>query len=309
MTELAGYQADVLLPFEQEYELYHNALSLCSMKTRLCLAELGVNYNSHHIDLIETGCYENIRAPFKAVNPACTVPVLVHNGHPVYESHEQIRYAARHAPADAPQLVPDDPRLQAQMEHWVDLASLSGDPIRDANRSAGNAIPGQTLPLFTTMIEQIPFRNIFEGFVRHFDKRRPLMFTLMKLLGMHALVKVKPLHAALQNSRQQLHRHLDALDAQLQQSGGPWILGATYTLADVSWLVIFERLRQADSLQAFCNSTRHPACRDYWDRLRGRPAYSAAIIEHSHPLIDYGTRRIREIKAGDEEMRRLLEGV
>ena len=26
------------------------------------------------------------------VNPAGTVPVLIHNGHPVYESHEQILY-------------------------------------------------------------------------------------------------------------------------------------------------------------------------------------------------------------------------
>ena len=26
------------------------------------------------------------------VNPAGTVPVLIHNGHPVYESHEQIVY-------------------------------------------------------------------------------------------------------------------------------------------------------------------------------------------------------------------------
>ena len=29
------------------------------------------------------------------VNPAGTVPVLVHNGHPVYESHEQILYIDR----------------------------------------------------------------------------------------------------------------------------------------------------------------------------------------------------------------------
>jgi hypothetical protein len=65
------------------------------------------------------------------------VLVLVHNGHPVYESHEQIRYAARHAPPGAPPLIPEDPELQAEMEQWVDLASLTGDPIRDADRSAG----------------------------------------------------------------------------------------------------------------------------------------------------------------------------
>jgi len=308
VAELSGYQAQIELPHEQEFELYHNALSLCSMKSRLCLAELDIPYKSHHIDLIETGCYENIRPAFKRVNPARTVPVLVHNGHPVYESHEQIRYAAGHAPSNTARLVPDDPQLREEMERWVDLASLIGDPIKEPNRTAGNAVPGQTLPLFATMIEKIPYRNIFEGFLRHFDKRRPLMFTVMKLMGVKALVNVELLGATLAASRRHLHIHLDALEEQLVSSGGPWILGKQYTLADVSWLVIFERLRQADSIQVFCNSDVHSLCAQYWQRLTARPAYTAAILEHSHPLIDYGSRRIQEIKAGDEAMRVLLEG-
>ena len=35
-----GHQPDVEIPHEQEFELYHNALSLCSMKSRVCMAEL-----------------------------------------------------------------------------------------------------------------------------------------------------------------------------------------------------------------------------------------------------------------------------
>ena len=37
-----GYQEDLELPHTAEWELYHNALSLCSMKTRFCLAELEI---------------------------------------------------------------------------------------------------------------------------------------------------------------------------------------------------------------------------------------------------------------------------
>ena len=99
----AGLQLHIELPHEQEFELYHNALSLCSMKTRVCMAELAIPYGNHPIDLIETGSYENIGRRFLAVNPGGTVPVLVHKGHPVYESHEQIRYAARFAPAGVPE--------------------------------------------------------------------------------------------------------------------------------------------------------------------------------------------------------------
>jgi hypothetical protein len=207
MTTMQGRQSQINLPYEQEFELYHNALSLCSMKTRLCLAELQIPYRSHHIDLIETGSYQNIRKPFLKINPGGTVPVLVHHGHPVYESHEQIRYAARHAPATSPGLVPASPEHLSEMEHWIDRSSLTDDPLNNGNISAGNAVPGQTLPLFSTMIEKVPYRNISAGFLFHFDKRRPLMFTLMKLLGLQALNKIPAFSKMLAVSRKQMHDH------------------------------------------------------------------------------------------------------
>ena len=58
-----GHRPEIVIPHEQPFELYHNALSLCSMKARVCMAELRIPYKSHHIDLIETGAYENIRRP------------------------------------------------------------------------------------------------------------------------------------------------------------------------------------------------------------------------------------------------------
>ena len=303
-----GLQEDVTLPHEQEFELYHNALSLCSMKARVCLAELGIPYRSHPIDLIETGSYENISRHFLAVNPAGTVPVLVHRGHPVYESHEQIRYAALHAPAGAPSLVPEDPALREQMEAWIDRSSITGDPIREGHLSAGNAVPGQTLPLFATMIEEIPTWKILEGVLFHFDRRRPLLFLTFKLRRIERLPRLTPALKALERSRREMGDHLDALEAQLAESGGPWILGSQFTLADVGWLVIFERLEQVDALHVFVAEGKRPGCAAYWHALKQRPAYRQAITEHGHPLIAYGTDRIRKAKAQDPALRRALEG-
>ena len=303
-----GLQPDVEIPHTREFELYHNALSLCSMKVRVCLAELGVPYASHPIDLIETGAYENISRHFLAVNPAGTVPVLVHRGHPVYESHEQIRYAAAHAPAGAPSLVPDDPGLREQMEAWIDRSSITGDPMNEGDLSAGNAVPGQTLPLFAAMIEKIPYRNILEGLLFHFDRRRPLIFLTFKLRTLERLPRIVPAVKALARSRRQMEAHLDALEAQLAKSGGPWILGGTFTLADVGWLVIFERLVQVDALHVFTGDGRRPLCSAYWRALQARPSYRAAILDQSHPLIAYGTDRIRKAKAQSPALRRALEG-
>jgi glutathione S-transferase len=303
-----GLQADIDLPYEQEFELYHNALSLCSMKTRVCMAELGVPYKSHHIDLIETGSYENISRCFLAVNPAGTVPVLVHNGHPVYESHEQIRYAADHAPAGSPRLVPEDPALREEMQRWINRSSLTGDPLRHGDESAGNAVPGQTVPIFAAMIGRIPYRNILEGLLFHFDRQRPLIFLTFKLRGLEKLHRLKPAMKVVARTRDQMHTHLDALEEQLRASGGPWILGNVFSLADVSWLVIFQRLVQVDALHVFTGEGLRPGCTAYWRRLTARPSYREAILEYSHPTIRYGTERLQKAKAADPELRLVLEG-
>jgi glutathione S-transferase len=304
----AGHRPDIAIPHAQAFELYHNALSLCSMKTRVCLAELGIPYRSHPVDLIETGAYGNLRPAFLAVNPGGTVPVLVHEGHPVYESHLQIRYAAEHAPPGSPRLTPGDPDLRKEMERWIDRSSLTDDPLEHGDVSAGNAIPGLTLPLFAAMIDRIPTGRILEGLLFHFDRRRPLLFLLLKAWGLPRLGRLAPAMRVLSRSRRQMGVHLDALEAALRESGGPWILGAAFCLADVSWLVIFERLVQADGLHVFVGEGRRPACAAYWAGLRDRPSYREAILEHAHPTVERGTRRLRAAKAADPALRAALEG-
>jgi glutathione S-transferase len=303
-----GYQPDIVLPHGKEFELYHNALSLCSMKSRFCLAELGIEYESHPIDLIETGAYENIRRPFLSVNPGGTVPVLLHHGHPVYESHCQIRYAAEHAPPGSPALTPEDPALQREMEEWIDRSSITHDPLEHGDQSAGNAIPGLTLPLFAAMIDRIAYWKILEGVLFHFDKRRPFVFLAFKALGLSNLPRLTPAMKILARSRRQMGVHLDALEARLREGGNPWILGETFSLADVSWLVIFERLVQADCLHVFVGAGRRLECAAYWERLCKRPGYRRAILEHSHPTVVYGTQRLKDAKAADPALREALEG-
>ncbi len=303
----AGHRPEIELPHTQAFELYHNALSLCSMKSRVCMAELGLPYASHPIDLIETGAYENIRPAFLAVNPGGTVPVLVHEGHPVYESHEQIRYAADHAPG-SPKLVPEDRALRDEMQRWIDRSSLTDDPLNHGDESAGNAIPGLTLPLFAAMIERIATWKVVEGLLFHFDKRRPVMFLGFKAAGLARFGRLSPAVKLLARSRRQMGLHLDALETQLHARGGTWILGEQFSLADVSWLVLFERLVQTDALPVFVRDDLRPACAAYWRRLKERPSYREAILAHAHPTVVRGTQRIRAAKAADPALRAVLEG-
>jgi glutathione S-transferase len=283
-----GLHPERSVPHTAEFELYHNDFSLCSKKIRMCLAELGIPYVGHPIDLIETGRYETLSRRFLAVNPAALVPVLVHRGHPVYESHEILLYAAAHAKSQEPLLPPDD-ATRAVMQRWIDRSSLVGDhPIAAAEESAGNCVPGLTLPLFAAMIRDIPVRRTFEGLLFHRIKQRPVLFLVLKALGLARFAAAPPLRGAVLASRRHMERHLAALEQQLAASGGPWITGPQLTLADVSWAVIFERLREADWTAELLT----PALRAYWERLQARPSYGAAMTDRQHPLVRAGTERI-----------------
>ena len=87
-----GKQGFKVIDTDEKWILYHNCFSLCSRKVRLCLEELEIEYYQQYIDLIETGKYQVASKNFLKINPGATVPVLLHEGYPIYESHEQIYY-------------------------------------------------------------------------------------------------------------------------------------------------------------------------------------------------------------------------
>jgi glutathione S-transferase len=303
-----GLHAEITLPHAQEWELYHNSFSLCSKKLRVCMAELGLPYLSHHIHLIETGAYENVSRRYLNVNPGGLVPVLVHRGHPVYESHDEIVYAAEQAGARGAELLPADPQTRVLVERWSDCASLVGDAIRGSESRAGHCIPGLTFPIFATMVRYIPYREIFKGLLTHPNKERPLFFAVLKFRTVHGLPGLTPARKLLRRSRAHMESHLDALAAQLGRSGGPWIAGERFTLADVSWVVILDRLAEADWDQYFWGGDKRPAIAAYWQQLRARPSYQSEILAARCPITRQGIADLKQAKATDARLRQTLEG-
>jgi glutathione S-transferase len=73
-------------------ELHHNALSTCSQKVRLVLAEKGLDFASHEIDLMAGGQHD---PEYVKLNPNHVVPTLVHDGHVILESSLILRYLRR----------------------------------------------------------------------------------------------------------------------------------------------------------------------------------------------------------------------
>jgi len=304
-----GLQDHITLPHSDEFELYANAFSHCSRKTRLVMAEAGVPYKYHPIDLIETGKYETISAHYLKVNPSGLVPTLVHNGHPIYESDDILSYVADHAAPGTASLVPDDPKTRAEMERWLESGIISSDdPMGNMPTHAGSCIPGLTLPIFVTAIRFIPLRRILVGFLFHPDKKRPAFFTASRIFGLRAMLGQKPLQNMLHSARDHMHRHLADLAAQLRQSGGPWITGNQYTLADVTWSCILLRLDETGWLGHCLKDDTLEPINAYYDALKGRDSWKAAITDKTHPIVEQAEINLKAAINSDPAVAKALYG-
>lgn len=306
-TPTGGLHPEITLPHVQEWELYQNSFSMCSKKVRVCLSELGIPYKSHHVHLIETGAYETVSRAYLKINPGGTVPVLLHDGHPVYESHEQIIYAADHTGERGRRLLPDEPEVKALVDRWVDCASLVGNPLQGFARRAGHCVPPLTLPIFATMMAYIPYREILKGLMTHPHKERPLLFLVLKLCGVRGLPRLFPLMKLLRQARAHLGDHLDALARQIESHGGPWIAGEQFTLADVSWVVILDRLVEADWDDYFWGESKRPTVSAYWDRLSSRPSYQSEILAVRCAATQKGILDLKRAKSVNDLLRVAFE--
>lgn len=288
------YREDVELPHEEAVELYHNAFSGCSSKVRMCLAEAGVAFRSHHIHLIETGWYQTSSPAFKRINPAATVPVLLHKGHPVYESSDQIEYIDRVLAARSGSLVPA--AHKAEVQSWVDFTSVvcphDFGPA-DMSARAGCCLPGISLALFAAMIREIPFVEILWGLRHNPNKIRPILFSLLKLCGPWLLVYFTKTRQICIDSRDHLRAHLLRMDALLGSDGRPFLCGEAFTLADVSVATIFERLDTGGFHPLY---TDLPHVSAYWARLKQRPSYTAAFSDAELPIVCRGRAQVEAWK-------------
>lgn len=87
-----------------------------------------------------------------------------------------------------------------------------------------------------------------------------------------ALVRKSPLHqdpAQIEAGIAHWNRHMTMLDGQLERSGGPYVLGATFTLADVVLGLSAHRWRAAPIAHASL-----PAVNAWYERLLARPGFA-----------------------------------
>ncbi len=233
-------------------ELYHNFLSTCSQKVRLVLAEKGVDYKSHEIDLINGAQHD---PEYVKLNPNHVVPTLVHDGAVLIESTLINEYLDDAFPQ--PALRPADPAERHAMRLFV-------KKIEDRVASAAGVITFGigTRPM---MLQRSP-EEIQAAIDAIPDPKRRAVRKSVTEHGIQA-----PEMAAAVRAFVDL---LDDMETALADRS--WLIGDTFSLADCAALPYVLRLDHL-AMNPLLAAELRPKVADWYARLQAKPAYEIAV--------------------------------
>ncbi len=260
-------------------ELYHNAMSTCSQKVRLTLAEKGLEWTGHHLNL---RARDQHRPDYLALNPNGVVPTLVHDGAVIIESAVIDEYLDQLFPE--PALRPKDPHERARMRIWVKQLD-EGLHAASATISACIAFRSQ----FMAGKTQAEIEETLAGYIDPVKRARMRENVLEGVASSHFVTAIH-----------RIRRMLDEMERDLEQ--GMWLAGQTYSLADIAFTPYVTRIHHLN--QDWLLEAR-PHLAGWFDRIRARPAYQTAMVDlFNHDFVSLMAEK------GDEErdaVRKILD--
>lgn len=232
-------------------ELYHNDMSVCAAKVRLALAEKGLAYTGHHMNL-RAG--DQKKPEYLKLNPKGVVPTLVHDGFVVCESvviNEYLEDAFPEKP-----LMPRTAQGRARVRHWT--------------KQIDDSIFGAT----ATVSVSIAFHHQYtpELIEEQVRTRGP---GYLQLLEQWRKGPENPVFAA---AIRRMDKMLADMDRALES--GPWLVGDMLTLADVAYASYLTRL---DHLKFLGMLDGRPRAASWYERMRARKTYQEALAAWFNP--------------------------
>jgi len=231
--------------------LYHNDMSSCAQKVRLCLAEKGLQWESRHLNL-RAG--EHQREWYLKLNRRAVVPTLIDGDTVVPESNVINEYLDERFPE--PPLMPKDSLGRARVRLWTKQLDEDIHDACIAILSFGIAFRHQYLARGEAgirMLEQIP--SIIKR-----ERRRDVIEK--GLDSFHFRIAVARMELLLTEMDEALAQHA-------------WLVGPDYTIADAAFTPYLARLDHLDSLGM---TEGRPHVADWYRRIKARPSFADAIV-------------------------------
>jgi glutathione S-transferase len=201
------------------FTLYNAPQSTCSQRVRFVLNAKQLSFEENKLDLLAG---DQLKPDYLKLNPNGVVPTLDHDGAIIIDSSVIIEYLDEVAP-EPECFTPAAPAERAAMRalmRFIDEMPAAAVRVPTFNLAF--------LPRFQAMSEEefLPFANA-----------KPLRREFMLSMGRNGFPQAE-MDAALGRLAHTLERMAQAIAA----SGGPWLMGARPTLADVAVMPAIVRM-------------------------------------------------------------------
>jgi glutathione S-transferase len=232
--------------------LYDFGNSVCCQKVRITMCAKGLDWESVKVDLFRAEQYD---PTYLKLNPKGIVPTLVHKGRPIIESTLICEYLDDTFPE--PRLMPADPWLRTRMRLWskaVDEGLFEG--VTEISFSAMFRERMRNMP---EEVRDRRFRNVG-------DPRRRDRFMSTYERGARSPFVAHGVAA--------YERAFKMLEDTLSESG-PWILGASPSLADINLMPFAARLDYLGLLHLWIEN--RPRVISWWALAREWPSFKSGL--------------------------------
>jgi glutathione S-transferase len=242
--------------------LYNAPQSTCSQRVRFVLHAKGLAFEERRLDLFAG---DQLRPDYLKLNPNGLVPTLVHDGAAVIDSSVIMEYLEE-VFADGRRFVPAAPAERARMRalmRFIDELPTPAVRVPSYNLAF--------LPHFKGMSEEA-FRALADA--------KPLRREFLLKMGRTGFPE-----AEMNEALDRLRRAVGRLDDEIRTSGGPWLLGARLTLADIAIMPVIVRL---DDLRLARLWSDQPRVASWLEAIRKDPAfaptyYSGSLLTEKYP--------------------------
>ncbi len=238
-----------------EFELYNAPQSICSHKVRFALHAKGQDFTEHKLDLFSG---DQLTPEYLAINPNGLVPTLIHNGANIIDSLVIVQYLDELFPERSP-LVPRDPVMRARMRSL--MAYIDEVPT-----------PAVRVPSYN-MAFLVHFQSMPEDEFQAMANAKPLRKEFLLNFG-----RVGFPEKAYSEALDRLDRSMVRMQAEIENSGGPWFLGEEFTIADIAMMPVIVRL---DDLGLGHMWEDKPGISRWLEEIRAHTAYAPTFYHGS----------------------------
>lgn len=235
------------------FKLYNAPQSTCSQRVRFVFNGKKIPFDEVKLNLLEG---DQLKPDYLRLNPNGVVPTLDHDGAIVIDSTVITEYLDEVAPEAS--FTPESPVERARMRalmHFIDEMPAAAVRVPTFNLAF--------LPSFQKMS-----RDDFVAMAQSKPLRREFMMTM----GQTGFPQAE-MDAALAR----LHRSYERMDAEIEKSGGPWLLGKHISLADVAVMPAVVRMHDLN-MPGWLDL---PRVVTWFDNIRAHPAFAPTFYPGS----------------------------